>query len=118
MSLRRMRSVWLNSIRIGISLHQNRCLQLTHGSLYWNRRKIARVADLKGQRTNRLHRRNLKLIRRTPVHTELPPGLKLHYRKAVAGGVGEADSAVLAGLKKQLAGRSFQTTVNLRLNRW
>jgi hypothetical protein len=43
----------------------------------------------------------------------LPAGSKLHYRKAVAGGalLGEAETA--AALNKQLAGRSFQTTVNL-----
>jgi hypothetical protein len=43
----------------------------------------------------------------------LPPGSKLHYRKAVAGGVPVGEAETVAKLKKQLAGRSFQTTVNL-----
>jgi hypothetical protein len=108
-----MPSVWLNSIRIGISLHQNRCLQLNHGSVYWNRRNLARAAKLKVRITNRLESKNSKLERRTPVRTVLPPGSKLHYTKAVDGGVpvGEADTT--AALNKQLAGRPFQTTVNL-----
>jgi hypothetical protein len=44
-------------------------------------------------------------VRRTPVRTELPPRSKLHYRKAVAGGVPLDEAETVAVVKKQLAGR-------------
>ena len=73
------------------------------------------MADLKARRTSRLHRR--KLVRRLPllpprlralrilVRAELRPDSKSHYKKAVAGGVGEDETA--AALKTQLAGGSL-----------